>query len=128
MRISDWSSDVCSSDLRHVDEHVGMILGDDAIHREGEWIGVRELIECRQHTVGKILVITHYARDRSNLRRCLHARAKEAIRAVANFVPVDGWYAAPPKEYFGVGELHQLLRKDEGEIGRAAGREGGGED
>src|SRR3546814_11116287 len=96
MRISDWSSDVCSSDLResssagtsigrlrraspslpvpaastfstmsallfdytndliatllgrHVDEHVGMILGDDAIHREGEWIGVRDLIECRQ--------------------------------------------------------------------------------
>src|SRR3546814_14690133 len=95
----DYTNDLIATLLgRHVDEHVGMILGDDAIHREGEWIGVRELIECRQHTVGKILVITHYARDRSHLRRCLHARAKEAIRVVANFVPVDGWYAAPQKE------------------------------
>src|SRR3546814_5964158 len=81
----DYTNDLIATLLgRHVDEHVGMILGDDAIHREGEWIGVRELIECRQHTVGKILVITHYARDRSHLRRCLHARAKEAIRVVAN--------------------------------------------
>src|SRR3546814_4836804 len=62
----DYTNDLIATLLgRHVDEHVGMILGDDAIHREGEWIGVRELIECRQHTVGKILVITHYARDRS---------------------------------------------------------------
>src|SRR3546814_17326080 len=82
----------------NVDEHGGLILGDDAIQREGEWIWVRELIECRQHTVGKILFITHYARDRSHLRRYLHARAKEAIRVVANFVPVDGWYAAPQTE------------------------------
>src|SRR3546814_8321517 len=127
MRISDWSSDVCSSDLResssagtsigrlrraspslpvpaastfstmsallfdytndliatllgrHVDEHVGMILGDDAIHREGEWIGVRELIECRQHTVGKILVITHYARDRSHLRSEEHTSELQSL-------------------------------------------------
>src|SRR3546814_17114005 len=95
----DYTNDLIATLLgRHVDEHVGMILGDDAIHREGEWIGVRELIECRQHTVGKILVITHYARDRSHLRRCLHARAKEAIRVVANFFPVDGWFAAPDRK------------------------------
>src|SRR3546814_10106977 len=113
MRISDWSSDVCSSDLastfstmsallfdytndliatllgRHADEHVGMILGDDAIHREGEWIGAGELIECRQHTVGTILVITPYERDRPHLRPGPHARAQDAIRVVAIFAPLD---------------------------------------
>src|SRR3546814_17244707 len=86
---------------RHVDEHVGMILGDDAIHREGEWIGVRELIECRQHTVVKILVITLYARDRSHMRRWLPAPANAAIHVVAHLVPSAGGYAAPPNAKFG---------------------------
>src|SRR3546814_6002266 len=67
----DYTNDLLATLLgRHVDEHVGMILGDDAIYREGECIGVRELIECRRHTVGKILVITHYGReDRESTRQ-----------------------------------------------------------
>src|SRR3546814_11365086 len=104
----DYPNDLIATLLgRHVDEHVGMILGDDAIHREGEWIGVRELIECRQHTVGKSLVITHYARARSHLRGCLHPRATAAIRVVAEFIPAAGRYAAPPKGELGVGELQE---------------------
>src|SRR3546814_16780243 len=88
----DYTNDLIATLLgRPVDEHVGMILGDDAIHREGEWLGVREMIECRQHTVGKILVITHYARDRSQFGRCSIARAKEAVRAVPSFLPGAGW-------------------------------------
>src|SRR3546814_18736591 len=95
----DYTNDLIATLLgRRVDEHVGMILGDDALHREGQWIGVRELIECRQRTVGKILVITHYARDRSHLWRLFHALETRAIRVVAIFVAVVGGYAAPQTE------------------------------
>src|SRR3546814_16605368 len=86
MRISDWSSDVCSSDL------VGSTQsGRSSSSRTTRGIGA---------TCG-----------------AASTRAKEAIRVVANFVPVDGWYAAPQQEYFGVGELHKL------QIGRASCRE-----
>src|SRR3546814_1195231 len=38
MRISDWSSDVCSSDLRHIHENIergGDRVGRDAMGRQG---------------------------------------------------------------------------------------------
>src|SRR3546814_10611141 len=56
MRISDWSSDVCSSDL-HADRHVARteIDGFDPLRlaEREEWIGHQILAVARRHVAGQ---------------------------------------------------------------------------
>src|SRR3546814_14929419 len=47
MRISDWSSDVCSSDLHDADRHDDEYDGDGA-----GWVSVRRLLETRYAPAG----------------------------------------------------------------------------
>src|SRR3546814_18959037 len=46
MRISDWSSDVCSSDLKHGDNQPSSVLSGGAMHEEGQ-LAVRYGFEQR---------------------------------------------------------------------------------
>src|SRR3546814_7849556 len=61
MRISDWSSDVCSSDLHHEVVALQMLLDVGGQHRRGHQVVVRDVEEAldlvgmqvqRQHAVG----------------------------------------------------------------------------
>src|SRR3546814_1017900 len=68
MRISDWSSDVCSSDLRHGQEHIRVMRGvglrtppgnapEDAADRPGAVIIVK-VARSEERRVGKECVST----------------------------------------------------------------------
>src|SRR3546814_4282261 len=58
MRISDWSSDVCSSDLRHIVPHA-VRLGPDNLHLLGEATFV---FLCLDSAVAKAAIIAELER------------------------------------------------------------------
>src|SRR3546814_13769580 len=65
MRISDWSSDVCSSDLRKSDDHAGLwdtlSAWADAVRNPEEWTGKviglaqKRPIEVTPHERGQVV-------------------------------------------------------------------------
>ena len=107
----DYTNDFVAALLgRHVDKHVRMILGDDAIHRERERVRVRELVEGRHRAVRQVFIVAQRARDRGDFRRRLNARFEKPIRIEPNLLAVDRRDAATEEQQFAVRKLHQLLR------------------
>src|SRR3546814_19972178 len=69
MRISDWSSDVCSSDLR---DDAPPVVGDDALHGadardaagHGERDGLRDPVDVRESASGAQVFFAHRHHER----------------------------------------------------------------
>src|SRR3546814_6641968 len=120
MRISDWSSDVCSSDLEH---EAGQLVG----HRVAQLdVGDRALVH--QHFAGRIGTHRAVAAERELLRRVevaigeLRADADEQAQALAQglqprylhgqLVEVDGGAAAEDalRSEEHTSELQSLMR------------------
>src|SRR3546814_12356721 len=110
----DYTNDLISTLLGgHVDEHVGMILGDDAIHRERERVRVRELIECRHRALGQVFIVTTRSRNWGALRRRLPSRPKEPDRKVAYLLALDRRYATPEDRPSAVGKKIRRAQSEE---------------
>src|SRR3546814_8987999 len=79
MRISDWSSDVCSSDLRALEENnVG--VGAGVVDRGGEGLAVRS--DARIHNVGELAGTVIATREGTPIRldQVAQVRLGQAIR------------------------------------------------
>src|SRR3546814_1715749 len=83
MRISDWSSDVCSSDLQ--DEQPARPVapqrhGVIAVKAHGEGSNLREEIGNRQVTLPRVIVETEHAATRRKLGELLIDRGERRAR------------------------------------------------
>src|SRR3546814_19990538 len=108
MRISDWSSDVCSSDLRNALEHIDNWADAAALARSEKEALQRQRIELAQ-------ISTHAAQlaaENEQLRRLLDV----ADAVTQPSVEVEGLYE-PPNAF-----THHLIF-NKGLIGRASCRE-----
>src|SRR3546814_11407025 len=80
MRISDWSSDVCSSDLRHIDDHVAESLGDTFSKPLAAEVGdvaalEIDVVRVGLDNVGDVIVQLHFLAEGSThimVERDLH--------------------------------------------------------
>src|SRR3546814_5033898 len=98
MRMSDWSSDVCSSDLRHVGAHEGEPLsGRHALGREVD--GLIEAVAADDAQLLKHLEISYgdcgaCGQSKGGRIRCddeiaAQATLQPAFRDAAGVVPID---------------------------------------
>src|SRR3546814_16355268 len=96
MRISDWSSDVCSSDLPHLSQHRGNLDGGERRIRlaafplllvEAEEIGVGELDS--EHVTGRFPAARHWLPG-------MATSARPAFRAIAGTARCHNFFPPHP--------------------------------
>src|SRR3546814_2662660 len=79
MRISDWSSDVCSSDLPGTEERLPVVRADRNAMPDGRWRGVVVQAAQAGPARGGVLRRRRFVQDRllcrAQLRRRVHAAA-----------------------------------------------------
>src|SRR3546814_11705415 len=94
MRISDWSSDVCSSDLRKSDDHAGLwdtlSAWADAVRNPEEWTGKviglaqKRPIEVTPHERGQVVELVS---SKHGAKRFADARSDPSAEWMCVFDP-----------------------------------------